>query len=503
MGGGVVGAGHVRVSAAQNRSKQMRDLVHEVLAGYDFSVGENPFNHPMYAPLGAAKNYVIFSSMQLSRGNSDPVLMFPTPQPIDPNVRPEIRGGDLQIHLRCLKVEVEKPKAEWKQAWPFPASCRVNGHMVTLNQAQRYTNGKLAGLDTATNITPYLRKYKGNSNESNRITLRRQSSTATPASGQFVLFAQEILVYSRDTMANRVHEASDKYWVEYRRLREEKGVLSPSTSKFEMARQGVVHFLTDPDGLTVSSMKVSLRCPLALTRITTPVKGKRCQHVQCFDLINFLEYSRRSSKFDCPVCNKNTAYPAMLVISPYIEHALEKYKDSDEVEIFQDGSMVPVERKQTGVASDDEDEGGSGAQANGTSHGGSKPSEVVDLTLDSDDDDPPSVITAEEITPNLQNVGLSMVTAVDRGGQTSVVSDGQSQHIEDTIMHSTSDEQEVGNDVGNGDQEFDFTFRSDFAPVPWGDGQAGEELAPAPVRLPQVSNAADNWPVDVIAIDSD
>lgn len=95
-----------------------------------------------------------------------------------------------------------------------------------------------------------------------------------------------------------------------------------------MARQGVVQFLTDPDGLTVSSMKVSLRCPLALTRITAPAKGKRCHHQQCFDLENFLEYWR-SSKFECPVCNKNTAYPSMLVVLLYIETALEKYKECD------------------------------------------------------------------------------------------------------------------------------------------------------------------------------
>lgn len=470
-----------RFTPQQSRARQMHNLCHELLQGYSFKVGENPFNDPLNGPLGAER-YAIFNSMQLSRGNSDPTLTFATPAPLDPSTRPEIHGGDMQVHLRCLRVEVEKPKSEWKQAWPFPASCRVNGHSVTLNQAQRYTNGKLAGRDAATNITPYLRKHKSSSSgDMNRVSLRRQSSNATAASGQFVLFAQEVLVLSTETVTKSVFESSDQYWQEYRRNQEKKGIISSSTTKFEMAQQGVMQFLTDPDGLTVSSMKVSLRCPLALTRIRTPVKGKRCQHVQCFDLQNFLEYSRRSSKFDCPVCNKSTAYPPMLVISPYIEHALEKYKDCDEVEIFQDGSMVLVERKQTGVASDEEDEDGSNRNGNGTTgpgHSSGNTAEVVDLTLDSDEDDAPIVSTrhTRSAANGAGDLGRAEGEDADRTGQ-----QGEADR----------------NDV-QVDQDMDFSFRADFAL--WGDHVDGEEDE----DTEQVgnSNTRNNWD-DVIAIDSD
>lgn len=505
-----------RLSAAEVRGRQVRDSAHELLRGYSFKDGENPFNEPMNPPLGNSQNYAIFTSVQLSRGNSDPVLMFPTPSPIDLKKRPEIAGGDLQIHLRCLRIEPKKPKSEWKQFWPFPASCRVNGHAVALNQAQRYTNGKLAGIDTATNITPFLRKYKSSMSENNRVTLRRQTSTATPASGQFVLFAQEILVYTRETMTKNVHSGSERYWADHRRALEEKGIISHSTSKYEMARLGVVEFLRDPDGLTVSSMKVSLRCPLALTRITTPVKGKRCHHVQCFDLENFLEYSRRSSKFECPVCNKNTAYPSMLVISPYIEYALEKYTDCDEVEISQDGSMVPVERKQTGVASDDDEEDMSKSRVSGgtgSTQCGSKPAEVVDLTLDSDDDEEataqPSNVAADLVMADSSVPDMPVATDHASSGDQHIFSSGEEYEC-DQNMTVQSNEQEQGatNDATGLDQEIDFTFRSDF--VPWEDtGPASEDVGtvPLPLRIqPQTSssgNPRENWPIDVIAIDSD
>lgn len=384
-----------------SKSKQMAMTCCQMLEGYKFLDGENAFNEPLNEPLGDVP-YVFFSSAQLSRGTEDPILKFTTPGVLNAKDRPEVTGGDVQVHLRCLRVEIERPRTEWKQAWPFPASCRVNGHTVTLSQAQRYTNGKLAGRDAATNITAYLRKHYANGvKATNKITLRRQESTASAAWGQFVLIAQEILVHRQNTMMKNVKKASEKFWLEHRAALEAKGELCEKASAFDMARQGVMQFMNDPDGVTVSSMKVSLRCPLALTRIEIPVKGRRCQHVQCFDLSTFLEYARRSSKFDCPVCNKATAFPAVLVVSPYIEHALLEFKDCDEVEILKNGEMVPVERKTTGVASDDEGDGNANNgrenyniddiddSGNGTGGGAGngKVAEVVDLTLDSDDDD--------------------------------------------------------------------------------------------------------------------
>eukprot|EP00737_Agarophyton_chilense_P000751 gb/GEZJ01000830.1/.p1 GENE.gb/GEZJ01000830.1/~~gb/GEZJ01000830.1/.p1 ORF type:complete len:957 (-),score=128.59 gb/GEZJ01000830.1/:2720-5545(-) len=473
-----------RGNAQQNRDKQMQSLCKEALTGYSFDVGENPYNKPLNPPLGYPR-YVLFTAIQLNRGGQDPVLRFVTPPPIDPVARAEVKGGDVQVHLRCLRVEFEKPKSSWQQAWPFPATCRVNGSNIALNQAQRYTNGKLAGRDSATNITPYLKKYRpAGPNVQNMILLRRQVSSSSASSGQFVLFVQEILVLSHETVTKQVFEASEKYWKEYRKTQIEKGNISDSTSEFEMARKGVMLFLTDPEGLTVSSMKVSLRCPLGLTRIKTPVKGKRCQHVQCFDLDNFLEYSRRSSKFECPVCNKATAQPSMLVISPYIEHALKEHLDCDEVEIFADGTMVQIERKVTGVASDDDEDEKVEGVKEGAEHQRSKQSpskacEVVDLTLDSDDDSPAIV---------------SNSVGEDRGGtpqQHSNIANGDG-HVENQNDGNDSDVQV--------DQDMVFTFRSDD--FNWGDiGVVGNGS-----RIQQLSTGngdKDSWTCDVIAIDSD
>lgn len=442
------------LSVSRNR-KNLLDC-HETLKSYNFMEGENEFNEPLNAPLGDDK-FVFFTSAQLTRGTEDPLLKFSTPPTITPQTLAKVAGGEVQIHLRCLRYEADKPPSSWKQSWPFPASCRVNGHVVVLNQAQRYTNGKLAGRDAATNISPYLRKHSTNAQKSmNKVLLRRQPSSASPTWGQFVLFAQEILIYSHETVAKNVAEASEAYWQDHYVSLLEKKEMPPSASDFEMAKLGVAHFLNDPDGLMVSSMKVSLRCPLALTRIMTPVKGRKCQHVQCFDLDTYLHFARRSSKFDCPVCNKPTAQPSKLIISPYIQHALKQFVECDEVEITKTGDMIAVERKQTGVASDDEDmedtgretnDGNQSSRANNTNN-----MDVVDLTLDSDDEG-----DAAGRAPPERSSGVDPFTDVDQ-------------------------------------EDIDFTFHADTTHY---------------VRTPSQNNnnrdtvRSSNWACDVIAIDSD
>lgn len=337
-----------------------------LLEGYRFMDAENPFNIPVAEPLGVSQTFFLFSSEQLGHG-VEPHLSFRTP----PSRAPESKT-EVQIQLRCLRAELGQPPSNWKQFWPFPAVARVNGHSVPLNQAQRYTSGKLAGIDTATNISPFLRKFRPSSKDLNEVHLSRCGHSTGSSSGTFVVFAQEICVKTCELMKEEVLTRSKAHWKDhYKRFRSKllpridessvgqdhkerrdnsRAVLEPKdASNFELARMGVVQFMNSDD-VASSSMKVSLRCPLMLTRISIPVKGKKCTHVQCFDLEYFLEYTRRSSKFLCPVCNNANALPEDLVVSPYIERALEMF-DCDDVEIGSDGSLRALNGRANGASS--------------------------------------------------------------------------------------------------------------------------------------------------------
>lgn len=486
--------------AARQRTvqrKKGKDLS-TILRDEKFLFAENPFNMPLAPPLGNGA-FVMFSSSQLSNGMTEPKLSFHTPDITTLDVGDVKGAGEILVHLRCLKVEMGKAVHLWKQSWPFPASARVNTSNVELNQAQRFTNGKLAGMDKATNISPYLRARRVNAPE-NVITIRRSANSTALASGNFVLFAQPVLVRSMETMLSIVRNCSAKFWLDFRRTQVSKGA-DPKASDFEMARRQVVAFMNSSDDFVMTSQKISLKCPLSLVPITIPSKGKKCTHIQCFDLISYLEYTRRSTKFNCPVCNAHDSSPASLIISPFFEHTLKKFAGCDEVEIFADGSIKAVQANRKGIPSADSDSDeeekklpgkpkiNSGANgklythAENSASGGpgnnksTKMLDVVDLTLDSDDDAAPP--------PRNNNVPASNSNEQMKNRNT---------ERDDTFAKNNNNSSEGctsnsnrGVNVNRGEQDVgDFTFEATF--------QADEEIYPWESQDERESQSPDKWP---------
>ncbi|KAI9283406.1 hypothetical protein BY458DRAFT_552140 [Sporodiniella umbellata] len=54
-----------------------------------------------------------------------------------------------------------------------------------------------------------------------------------------------------------------------------------------------------------TSVKLSFKCPISLTKIRTPVKGNLCSHIDCFDFHNYLSLNTAvQAPWACPHCNK-------------------------------------------------------------------------------------------------------------------------------------------------------------------------------------------------------
>ena len=73
------------------------------------------------------------------------------------------------------------------------------------------------------------------------------------------------------------------------------------------------------DGLETTSVSLSLRCPLNLSRIVRPMKGKTCNHIQCFEghSVFTLVGNRMDGKFACPICSEMLRIPMDLVCDTY------------------------------------------------------------------------------------------------------------------------------------------------------------------------------------------
>merc|ERR1712032_382334 len=98
------------------------------------------------------------------------------------------------------------------------------------------------------------------------------------------------------------------------------------------------------DGEVVfDNMKVNLRDPLSFRRIKVPVKGKNCEHVQCFDAENYFQYQRtaRNAKFKCFICHKELKRIDDIEIDIWFENILSNTKENtevDQIEYFDDGT---------------------------------------------------------------------------------------------------------------------------------------------------------------------
>lgn len=75
-----------------------------------------------------------------------------------------------------------------------------------------------------------------------------------------------------------------------------------------------------------SSIQLSLRCPLSLVRIKTPVRFETCKHLQCMELDAWTSYSGnahsvygRNTAKACPICN---SVSSRLVIDGYFKEIL-------------------------------------------------------------------------------------------------------------------------------------------------------------------------------------
>ncbi|KAG8736629.1 SUMO ligase siz1, partial [Ceratobasidium sp. 414] len=67
---------------------------------------------------------------------------------------------------------------------------------------------------------------------------------------------------------------------------------------------------------------LSLRCPIAHTRIKTPCRSSKCTHPQCFDAQNWFSFTQEANR-SCPICDKPIEN-SDLVIDEYFEDILKR-----------------------------------------------------------------------------------------------------------------------------------------------------------------------------------
>ncbi|KAK2723315.1 E3 SUMO-protein ligase PIAS1-like [Artemia franciscana] len=95
--------------------------------------------------------------------------------------------------------------------------------------------------------------------------------------------------------------------------------------------------------IALTSLRVSLNCPLGKMRMSIPCRPTTCSHLQCFDASLFLQMNERKPTWVCPVCDKAILYDN-LIIDEYFTMVLDSRilpSDCTEIEMKIDSSWEP------------------------------------------------------------------------------------------------------------------------------------------------------------------
>ncbi|KAH0540521.1 hypothetical protein KQX54_017954 [Cotesia glomerata] len=110
---------------------------------------------------------------------------------------------------------------------------------------------------------------------------------------------------------------------------------------YDFAKNVVMDKLSgDRAEIAMTDLCVSLVCPLGMMRMSTPCRGSQCVHLQCFDLLMFLQMNEYKSAWNCPICNEPTSFED-IVIDGYFDDILKSSKlkpETNEVKLRRDGS---------------------------------------------------------------------------------------------------------------------------------------------------------------------
>ncbi|XP_077543275.1 E3 SUMO-protein ligase PIAS3-like isoform X1 [Haemaphysalis longicornis] len=123
-----------------------------------------------------------------------------------------------------------------------------------------------------------------------------------------------------------------------------KEVNSPVYTRAEIK----LMFREDSDGeISTTAIRWSLMCPLSKMRMANPCRAMTCSHLQCFDLLFFLQMNERKPTWICPVCGKPAPFSMLLIDGLFKEVAEKAPRDCCEVQFHEDGSWSPLLANET------------------------------------------------------------------------------------------------------------------------------------------------------------
>jgi hypothetical protein len=107
----------------------------------------------------------------------------------------------------------------------------------------------------------------------------------------------------------------------------------------------------------IDQLAISCFDPYSKALIETPVRGRQCQHFNCFDLQTFLAFQQASKErsWKCPICGKDARSP---VVDKFQLRVMEEIRDLPRLPAkvtFHKGGKIDLEEGEASMESSPED----------------------------------------------------------------------------------------------------------------------------------------------------
>ncbi|KAF5355712.1 hypothetical protein D9756_003722 [Leucocoprinus leucothites] len=120
---------------------------------------------------------------------------------------------------------------------------------------------------------------------------------------------------------------------------------SSSYRKSEDIKQKMAESVNPDDDIVAGPSKMSLKCPLSFLRVVTPCRSSKCVHSQCFDATSWYYMMEQTTTWLCPVCEKQLDHRE-LIIDGYFDEILKAVPEGvEDVIVEADGEWHTTDNK--------------------------------------------------------------------------------------------------------------------------------------------------------------
>jgi len=110
----------------------------------------------------------------------------------------------------------------------------------------------------------------------------------------------------------------------------------------ETSKEFIKNCMDSEDDIIVDTLVVSLKDPSTTIRMTLPARGVECNHIQCFDAMQFLKMNEHLQTWKCPICRGKVRFEN-IEIDGYFLNIIQSSILSEECEkvtLFKDGTWI-------------------------------------------------------------------------------------------------------------------------------------------------------------------